>query len=67
VAADDNPASIAEACVRLLADGALARRMGAAGRAMAEREFDWPIVGNRIADEILQREGILPSRPSRYP
>jgi glycosyltransferase involved in cell wall biosynthesis len=67
VAADDNPASIAEACVRLLADDALARRMGAAGRAMAEREFDWPIVGNRIADEILQREGILPSRPSRYP
>ncbi len=58
VASDDDPASIAEACVRLLADAALARRMGAAGRAMAEREFDWPIVGDRIADEILQREGM---------
>jgi glycosyltransferase involved in cell wall biosynthesis len=58
VTADDHASSIAEACVRLLADATLARRMGAAGRAMAEREFDWPIVGDRIADAILQREGI---------
>ena len=53
----DDPASIAEACVRLLADDALARRMGAAARALAEREYDWPIVGDRIATEILRREG----------
>lgn len=58
VTADDDPASIAEACVRLLADEELARRLGAAGRALAEREFDWPVVGDRIADEILRREGI---------
>ncbi len=58
ITADDDPASIAAACARLLTDEPLARRMGAAGRAMAEREFDWPIVGDRIADEILRREGL---------
>ncbi len=58
VTADDHPSSIAAACTRLLTDEPLARRMGAAGRAMAETEFDWPIVGDRIADEILRREGL---------
>ena len=62
VSRDDHPASIAEACVRLLADPALARRMGVAARSLAEREFDWPVLGDRIADEILRREGIL-ARP----
>jgi glycosyltransferase involved in cell wall biosynthesis len=67
VAADDDPASIADACARLLGDEALAREMGAAGRALAEREFDWPVVGDRIADEILRREAGLASASSRYP
>lgn len=58
VTADDQPASFAEACVRLLENADLARTLGAAGRALAEREFDWPVVGDRIADEILEREGI---------
>jgi glycosyltransferase involved in cell wall biosynthesis len=56
VTGGDDPASIAQACVRLLTDEALARRLGAAARAAAEREYDWPIVGDRIADEILRRE-----------
>lgn len=56
VTAGDDPASIAEACVTLLRDEALARRLGATARATAEREYDWPIVGDRIADEILRRE-----------
>jgi glycosyltransferase involved in cell wall biosynthesis len=55
---DDHPASIAEALVRVLADPELARRMGAAARSLAEREFDWPVLGDRIADEILRREGL---------
>ncbi len=59
VSRDDHPASIAEACVRVLADPELARRMGAAARALAEREFDWPVLGDKIADEILRREGML--------
>lgn len=57
VTADDAPDSIAAACASLLADEALARRLGTAARALAEREYDWPIVGDRIADEILRREG----------
>jgi phosphatidylinositol alpha-1,6-mannosyltransferase len=36
----DDPAALAAALERLLGDPALARRMGAAGRARAEREFD---------------------------
>ncbi len=62
VSRDDHPASIAEALVRLLADPALARRMGGAARSLAEREFDWPVLGDKIADEILRREGLL-ARP----
>ena len=58
VSADDDPASIAEPIARLLGDEALARRMGAAARALAEREYDWPILGDRIADEIFRREGL---------
>jgi glycosyltransferase involved in cell wall biosynthesis len=59
---DDHPASIAEALVKVLADPALARRMGTAARLLAEREFDWKVLGDRIADEILRREGLL-ARP----
>jgi glycosyltransferase involved in cell wall biosynthesis len=57
VAAGDDPASLAAALEPLLRDEALARRIGARAREAAEREFDWPIVGDRIADEILRREG----------
>lgn len=62
VTADDSPASIAAPIARLLGDEALARRMGAAGRALAEREYDWSILGDRIADEILRREGLARPR-----
>jgi glycosyltransferase involved in cell wall biosynthesis len=62
VSRDDHPASLAEALVQVLADPALARRMGAAARSLAEREFDWAVLGDRIADEILRREGIV-ARP----
>lgn len=61
VTADDSPASIAEPIVRLLGDEALARSMGAAGRVLAEREYDWVILGDRIADEILRRERLAPA------
>ena len=58
VTAGDRPEDLAEGLLRLLADGALARRLGAAARTTAETVFDWPIVAGRIADEILRREGI---------
>lgn len=58
VSRDDEPESIAEACLVILTDPALARTMGAAARTLAEREFDWRVLGDRIADEILRREGL---------
>ncbi len=57
VSTGDEPAALADAFARLLGDERLAREMGARARATAEREFDWPVVGDRIADEILRREG----------
>jgi len=56
VARGDDPSALADAFATLLNNDALAREMGARARATAEQEFDWPIVGNRIADEILRRE-----------
>jgi glycosyltransferase involved in cell wall biosynthesis len=57
VAAGDDPASLAAAFEPLLTDQSLARRLGERAREVAEREYDWPIVGDRIADEVLRREG----------
>jgi len=57
VTADDRPESLAAAFVRLLEDHELARTMGRRARDLAVREFDWRVLGDRIADEILRREG----------
>jgi glycosyltransferase involved in cell wall biosynthesis len=57
VAGGDAPADLADAFERLLRDPTLARRLGAAGRAAAVQDFDWKVVGDRIATEILGREG----------
>ena len=48
----DTPEDIAAALLGLLGDEALARRLGATARSVAETEFDWPIVAGRIADEV---------------
>ena len=61
VTAGDGPVELASGLRRLLGDEALARRLGEAARRAAETAFDWPIVGGRIADEILRREA-APSR-----
>jgi glycosyltransferase involved in cell wall biosynthesis len=58
VTADDRPESIAAAILRLLEDQDLARSMGTRARELAVREFDWGVLGDRIADEILRREGL---------
>lgn len=57
VAGGDDAASLAAALAPFLTDEALAREVGERAREAAEREFDWPIVGGRIADAILRREG----------
>jgi glycosyltransferase involved in cell wall biosynthesis len=55
----DAPADLADSFNQLLSDEALARRLGATAREVAVREFDWGIVGARIAGDVLQREADL--------
>ena len=57
VTGGDEPADLAVAFERLLGDEVLAQRLGAAGRKAALQEFDWKVVGDRIATQILAREG----------
>lgn len=56
VTAGDRPEDLAAALERLVADEPLARQLGARAREVAEQEYDWRIVGARIADEVLRRE-----------
>lgn len=56
VAAGDSPDDLATPIARLIGDAATARRMGANARMAAEREHDWRIIGNALADAILSRE-----------
>jgi len=57
VAADDSPAAIAAAVSTLLRDAELAARLGRNGRAAAERDYDWRVIGDRVADAVLERVG----------
>jgi len=45
-----NTDEIADAMIRLMDDRALATRLGAAGKKVAEQEFDHTILGRRLAD-----------------
>jgi glycosyltransferase involved in cell wall biosynthesis len=45
-----DPAALAAACRKLLADGELADRLGAAGRLRAEQRFAWPGLMERYTD-----------------
>ncbi len=46
----DTPETFADAVLRTLGDDELARRLGAAGRALAEQSYDWRAIGARCAD-----------------
>ena len=46
----DTAEDFAAAVLRALDDADLAQRLGAAGRALAEREYDWRAIGARQAD-----------------
>ena len=58
VADDDSVDALTAAIESLLVDESRARSMGAAAREAAVRYYDWPVVGERIASEILSREGL---------
>jgi glycosyltransferase involved in cell wall biosynthesis len=45
-----DPTALAAACARLLSDGGLADRMGAAGRRAAEQRYSWPALTARYVD-----------------
>ncbi len=53
----DSPEDVAAAIVELVGDEQRTRRLGARAREVAEREFDWRIVGDAIAAKVLAREG----------
>jgi glycosyltransferase involved in cell wall biosynthesis len=44
----ERPQDFANAIVRLLDDAALRARLGAAGRAIVERDYDWDKIGTRL-------------------
>jgi polysaccharide biosynthesis protein PslH len=48
----DDASGFAAAALRVLADPALAQRVGAAGRRLVEEEYDWTALGARLAAEL---------------
>jgi glycosyltransferase involved in cell wall biosynthesis len=60
---EKNPAEIAAAVLRLLADPALSRRLGDAGFAYATRFFDWGAITDRL-EGLYQRVCPLKEPPS---
>jgi glycosyltransferase involved in cell wall biosynthesis len=57
VADGDTAEALAAPIVGLLEDTARASEMGAAAREAAERDYDWAVIGDRLAGEILARIG----------
>jgi glycosyltransferase involved in cell wall biosynthesis len=55
VAAGDRPDDLAAAIGPLLSDPARARKLGANARRVAETEYDWAVIGRRLAAEITSR------------
>lgn len=55
VADGDAPEALAAAIGPLLTDRALAARLGANARAAAERDYDWAVIGRRLAEAVLAR------------
>ena len=61
VARGDAAVDLAEPIVRLISDATLRARLGANARAAAESEFDWRVIGARLAVELVDR-----SQPRRW-
>lgn len=46
----DTPAQFAAACVRILQDPALGRRLAASGQELFEKEYTWEAIGRRVRE-----------------
>jgi glycosyltransferase involved in cell wall biosynthesis len=55
VTASDAAEAMAESIVAVLDDPERAKAMGARAREAAEREFDWRVIGERLAADLLAR------------
>jgi len=55
VAEGDNADALAGPLAELLDDAQRAREMGASARAAAEQDYDWRVIGARLADQLLAR------------
>lgn len=53
----DDASSFAQRIVELFEDRALGRSLGAAGRALVEREYSWELAGERVAHLLEQLAG----------
>jgi len=49
----DDPRDFAKAVLAVLEDEALARRLGDAGRATAERDYSWDVIGRQLIETYL--------------
>ena len=50
----DDPKAFAKAVLTVLEDTALARRIGDAGRATAERQYSWDVIGRGLIERYLE-------------
>jgi glycosyltransferase involved in cell wall biosynthesis len=57
IADDDSTDALARALESLLVDETRTRALGSAAREAAVRFYNWPVVGGRVASEVLSREG----------
>lgn len=54
VAADDGPDAFAAGLLALLSDPTRAQRLGANGRRAAVEAFDWRLIGDRLASDLMR-------------
>ena len=57
VTAGDDIEDIADGLRQLMMDPPRAREIGRRAREVAEEVYDWQVVGDRLADAVLEREG----------
>lgn len=54
----ERPEDLAESLRELILDPARAQAMGRQARLVAETTYNWSVVGQRVAEAILEREGV---------